>query len=389
MGATVVFIIIGLPVILYALLRGYQLLLMQMRYEALMLERKMMLEQGVPPEQLPPIPTPETPSLLPFSLPPLGERTGEGERRWLGGLPPVAVLLLLLGTVMILVGMASLNDAVVIMAVILLGIGVLLSLPPRRPRTIQPTPAADAGPVPPPVIPTEGVPTSPVMQPSPAAPARNGRSQGWSIAGIILIGTTLFIVGLIMTIFAFGNLQSYSPHGVLGLIFMAAGLWLYLRYAAPRPVPLTAEELAAIPRGNLYAYLKASILSLGVAGGLWAIMQWGRFDTPEQAAMSLALFPLAMSLAFLATHLVMSILDDRIDRVNSIVFLALLALGMNAFPLLYRPNLTLEDQVNRLAVIPVAIAAALLVTALLRLFLRRERKGKPIKDDGEETIVLR
>jgi len=391
MGATVVFIIIGLPVLLYALLRGYQLLLMQQRYEALMLERKMMLEQGVPPEQLPPITTPEPPSLLPFSLPPLGQRVGEGGRRWLGGLPPVAVFLLALGTLMSLVGMATTNDAEVILGVVLLGAGVLLSLPPRQPRPARPAPPA-ARPEPPISPAPEASVTSPDNPPPPAtstSAVRHDRAQGWSIAGVLIIGTTLFVVGLIMTLNGFSDLSDRGAQSVLGLTFMGAGLWLYLRYAAPRPVPLTVEEQAAVPRGSLYAYLKAAILALGVAGGSYAVVQWGRFGTPEQAAMSLAIFPLALSLAFLAIHLVMSILDDRIDRVNSIVFLALLALGMNAFPYLYNPRLPFAYQVGRLAVIPVAIAAALLVTALLRLFLRRERKTATAADDGEDTMVLR
>ena len=49
MGIGIIFIVIGLPMIFYAALRGYQMYMAQQQYQAIIAERKLLLERGVPP----------------------------------------------------------------------------------------------------------------------------------------------------------------------------------------------------------------------------------------------------------------------------------------------------------------------------------------------------
>lgn len=114
-----------------------------------------------------------------------------------------------------------------------------------------------------------------------------------------------------------------------------------------------------------YAYLRAAIITLGVAAGIMAVAVWGNFSTPVMTVLSLALFPVVLGMAFLAVFLVVSLLRSRYASVEGIIALVLVAVLLMLFPLIYVPDAPLAVQMQRLSIIPIGIAVAVLVGSFL------------------------
>ena len=111
-----------------------------------------------------------------------------------------------------------------------------------------------------------------------------------------------------------------------------------------------------------YTYLRAAIITLGVAAGIVVVAWFGRFDTAVNSVLSVALFPVVLGIAFFLVYLAISLLRDRYASVKGIITLVLIAILLLMFPVLYVPGAPLAIQMQRLAIIPIAVAIAALAS---------------------------
>ena len=126
-----------------------------------------------------------------------------------------------------------------------------------------------------------------------------------------------------------------------------------------------------------YTYLRAAIITLGVAVGIVVVAVWGNFSTPVMTVLSLALFPVVLGIAFLAVFLVVSLLRSRYASVEGIIVLMLVAVLLLLFPFLYVPDAPLAVQMQRLSIIPIGVALAILVGYFLVRWMD-ERPRRPV-----------
>jgi len=125
------------------------------------------------------------------------------------------------------------------------------------------------------------------------------------------------------------------------------------------------------PRDPFF-YLRASLISLGIAGGIAAVAWWGRFNGGTNIALSLAIFPVVLGLAFFSIYIMIALLTDRYAAVKGIIALALLAVLLLLSPVLYDPDLTSTEQAQRWSIIPFGIAVAIIVGYLVSRWLDRQ-----------------
>lgn len=116
-----------------------------------------------------------------------------------------------------------------------------------------------------------------------------------------------------------------------------------------------------VERHGEFTYLRAAIITLGVAAGIAAVAVWGRFDTTVNTVLSLTIFPLVLAAAFFLVFLTVALLRDRYASAKSLIVLLLLTALLLLFPFLYTPRAPVEEQVQRLALIPLLIALAVLI----------------------------
>jgi len=131
-----------------------------------------------------------------------------------------------------------------------------------------------------------------------------------------------------------------------------------------------ADEIAEHTQ-DPYTYLKAAIITLGVAAGIAVVAIWGDFTTPVMTVLSLALFPVVLGIAFFVVFLVVSLLRSRYASVEGIIALVLVAILLIMFPLIYVPNAPLDVQVQRSSIIPIGIAVAVIVGYFLVRWMDR------------------
>ncbi len=108
-------------------------------------------------------------------------------------------------------------------------------------------------------------------------------------------------------------------------------------------------------------YLRAAIITLGVAAGIAAVAVFGRFDSTVNIVLSLTIFPLVLAAAFFLVYLVVTLLRARHASAKSLIVLLTVAVLLLLFPFLYRPDDPVALQVQRLALIPLVIAIAVFV----------------------------
>lgn len=125
-----------------------------------------------------------------------------------------------------------------------------------------------------------------------------------------------------------------------------------------------------------YTYLRAAIITLGVALGIVLVAIWGDFSTPVMTVLSLALFPVVLGFAFLTVFLVISLLRSRYASVEGIIALVLVAILLVMFPLLYVPGATLAVQMQRLSIIPLGVAIAVLISYFLVKWMDEHPHGQ-------------
>jgi len=110
-----------------------------------------------------------------------------------------------------------------------------------------------------------------------------------------------------------------------------------------------------------YTYLRAAIITLGIAVGIVVVAIWGNFTTPVMTVLSLALFPVVLGIAFLTVFLVISLLRSRYASVEGIIALVLVAILLVLFPLIYIPAAPFAVQMQRLSIVAIGLAIAVLI----------------------------
>ena len=116
------------------------------------------------------------------------------------------------------------------------------------------------------------------------------------------------------------------------------------------------------PAEDPYVYLRAAIITLGVAAGIVIVALFGQFNSVINAVLSLALFPVVLGIAFFLVYLAVSLLRDRYATVKGVITLLTIAILLLMFPLLYVPDAPVAIQIQRLSIIPVIIAVAALTS---------------------------
>jgi|GEM_PF-3188409 len=132
-----------------------------------------------------------------------------------------------------------------------------------------------------------------------------------------------------------------------------------------------------------YVYLKAAIITFGVAAGIAAVALWGNFSTPVRIVLSLALFPVVLGISFFAVFLAVSLLRSRYSSVEGIITLVLIAVILLLFPLLYVPDAPTAVQVQRLAIIPIGIALAIIVGYFLVRWMEQHSSRRFVREYRE------
>jgi len=120
-----------------------------------------------------------------------------------------------------------------------------------------------------------------------------------------------------------------------------------------------------------YLYLKAAIITLGVAAGIVAVALWGSFSSPIRAVLSLAIFPVVLGIAFFAVFLAISLFRSRHASLMGILTLSLIAILLLLFPTIYVPHEPLDVQMQRLSIIPIGTAMAVMVGFFLVKWMDR------------------
>jgi hypothetical protein len=133
-----------------------------------------------------------------------------------------------------------------------------------------------------------------------------------------------------------------------------------------------------------YAYLKAAIITLGVAAGIAVVALWGDFSAPVRIVLSLALFPVVLGIAFFAVFLAVSLLRSRYSSVEGIIALVLIAIILLLFPLIYVPDAPLAMQIQRLSIIPISIAIAIVIGYFVVQWMEQHPSPRQARYRGAE-----
>jgi hypothetical protein len=119
--------------------------------------------------------------------------------------------------------------------------------------------------------------------------------------------------------------------------------------------------------------VKAAFITFGVAAGVAAVVGWGSFDTVLNTIMSLTMFPIMLGIGFLLVQVIVSLLRARFTTVKSVIALLFIAGMLLLFPYLYAPDIPVDEQISRLAIIPISLAAAVILSYLFVRWLESRR----------------